>query len=557
MSDELVRDMSALYRAARRGDVQALEHLLQQNASILDNVPDDGCETPLHISALLNHASFTQVLLNRNGDLATRKDSAGRTALHLASGEDNLEAVQILLEFNDEPCLVADRKGRLPLHYAAMRGRTEVVETLVIARPNSLGCLDPQGNSVFHLCVTYNHFKTLQALVKLDYATANVTVGAPRAPIFVLPNHTGNTILHLAVMYMRDETVRYVLSIPEIREIRNQQNSEGLTAHDILTYVCPKDWKIDEIKTMLENDREGNCFMKIVKWMLCWMKYGDTTNFVEEVRGNLSAASIFITTVTFQALINPPGGFIQQGLLSQGNTTNSSSSDALNCTTLNDLHQYCPGQPVSSFHDQQIFRLYVECITTSFFVSICVTLLLVSGVPLQNSVVVWVLSFGMLSTLFFLALAYLAALDLMIPEHLSASELRIFTFEAEVKKLLLIDLYLPIDARLCCRQEKSNRSCRSCFYNYRSGELEEKFGDPSNFLRIHRLTREVDFFIPQLLAFAVPPALFLHCTGLKREVSTEHAKEIRRQDSMPRGADTFAPSVVPYVCNKISSEEDP
>ncbi|XP_028797892.1 ankyrin repeat-containing protein BDA1-like [Neltuma alba] len=422
MSDEVVRDMSALYRAARRGDVQALEHLLQQNASILDNVPDDGCETPLHISALLNHASFTQVLLNRNGDLATRKDASGRTALHLASAEDSLEAVQTLLEFNDEPCLVADGKGRLPLHYAVMRGRTEVVEALVIARPGSLGCLDPEENTVFHLCVTYNHFKTLKALVKLDYATANVTVGVPRRPIFRRPDRTGNTILHLAVTCMRDEVVRYVLSIPEIREIKNQQNSEGLTAHAILTYVCPKDWKIDEIKPMLEKDREGNCFMKILEWMLCWTKYGGTTNFVKEMRGSLSAASIFIATVSFQALINPPGGFIQQGLLSQGNTTNS-SSDALNCTTLNDLHQYCPGQPVSSFRHQQGFRYYVEDITLSFYGSICVTLLLASGVPLQNSAVVWSLSLGMLSTLFFLANAYLDALDFMIPEHLLASEL--------------------------------------------------------------------------------------------------------------------------------------
>ncbi|XP_028786837.1 ankyrin repeat and sterile alpha motif domain-containing protein 1B-like [Neltuma alba] len=275
MSDELMRDVSVLYRASRRGDVQALEYLLQQNASILDSIPDDGCETPLHISALLNHASFTQVLLNHNGDLATRKDASGRTALHLASAEDNLEAVQRLLEFNDEPCLVTDGKGRLPLHYAAMRGRTEVVEALVIARPDSLGCLDPGRNSVFHLCVMYNHFKTLRVLVKLDYATANVTVGAPRAPIFTLPDHMGNTILHLAVMYTRDEAVRYVLSIPEIREIRNQQNRKGLTAHDMLTYICPKNWKIDEIKLMLEKDNnmEGNYFMKIFKWMLCWMKY--------------------------------------------------------------------------------------------------------------------------------------------------------------------------------------------------------------------------------------------------------------------------------------------
>ncbi|XP_028786836.1 uncharacterized protein LOC114742788 [Neltuma alba] len=395
-ADQMNRD---LYRAARCGDVGALEHLLQQNASILDKIPDDGCETPLHISALLNHASFTEALLNRNRDLAIRQDSAGRTALHLASAEDNLEAVKRLLEFNDEPCLVADRKERLPLHYAVMRGRTEVVEALVIARPDSLGHLDPEKNTVFHLCVTYNHFKTPQASVKFDHATANITVGAPRAPIFKLPDRAGNTILHLAITYMRDEVV----------------------------------------------------------------SIGDTTNFVEEIRGNVRAASVFIATVSFQALINPPGGLIQQGLLSRGNASNSSSSGALNCTTLNDLHQYCPGQAVSSFRDQQRFWVYVEDITLSFYGSICVTLLLVSGVPLQNSAVVWILPPSILLTLFSLAFAYLSALDFMIPDHLLASGLQIVTVFGialtAVMSFILMLLIPCIRTLYLAKKRKSTSRC--------------------------------------------------------------------------------------------------
>ncbi|XP_028793195.1 inversin-B-like [Neltuma alba] len=215
--------MEVPYRAAWGGDEQALGQLLKKYATILVDDNPSGRQTPLHISALLGHLPFTDVLLrhnhdlvfredsyrrtalhlasaeghidivkellqvnnqpclvllNRNSDLATRKDASGRTALHLASVEDNMEAVQRLLEFNDEPCLAADGEERIPLHYAAMRGRTEFVEAL-----------------------------TLQALVKLDHATANVTVGTPRAPFFTLPDHMGNTILHLAVMHMPDEAV--------------------------------------------------------------------------------------------------------------------------------------------------------------------------------------------------------------------------------------------------------------------------------------------------------------------------------------------------------------
>ncbi|XP_028793212.1 ankyrin repeat-containing protein ITN1-like [Neltuma alba] len=418
VSNNQTNGQSALYRAARRGDVQALENLLQQNASILDNIPDDGCETPLHLSALLNHASFTQVLLNRNGDLATRRDASGRTALHLASAEDNLEAVQTLLEFNDEPCLVADRKERLPLHYAVMRGRTEVVEALVIARPDSLGHRDPEGNNVFHLCVIYNHFKTLQALVKLDYATANVTVGAPRCAIFTHRDRTDNTILHLVVMYMRDEAIRYLLSIPEIRELGKTENEDGLTAVDILER-SPKDWKIKQIELMMTKDDTGESetsmlkrIRMILKWMRKQLKGGVDTSWIEEVRGNLSAASIFMASVTFQALINPPGSFIQQDLPKQ--EVAPPPSGPLNCVKTVDDKELCPGEAVSSFNERKAFLSYAACITISFYASLSVTLLLVSGVPLQNSAAIWILAIGMSLSVLSLAVAYNFAVYILV-----------------------------------------------------------------------------------------------------------------------------------------------
>ncbi|XP_028752075.1 ankyrin repeat-containing protein NPR4-like [Neltuma alba] len=371
------------------------------------------------------HASFTEALLNRNRDLATRQDSAGRTALHLASAEDNLEAVQTLLDFNDEPCLVANREGRLPLHYAAMRGRPQVVEALVIAQPDSLGCLDPQGNSVFHLCVTYNHSKTLQSLVKLDYATANATVGAPRVPILTSPDRTGNTILHLAIMYERDEAVRYLLSIPEIRELGKTKNQDDLTALDILE-LSPKDRKIKQIKLMLTKSdteesgkfdtRESETSMSkrirmILKRMGNHLKGGVDTSWIEEVRGKLSAASIFMASVTFQALINPPGSFIQQDFAKREDAP--SPSAALNCVMDGD-RKLCPGEAVSSFNQGGPFLSYAACITISFYASLSVTLLLVSGVPLQNSAAIWILAIGMSLSVLSLAVAYNFAVYMLV-----------------------------------------------------------------------------------------------------------------------------------------------
>lgn len=217
------------------------------------------------------------------------------------------------------------------------------------------------------------------------------------------------------------------------------KNNMGLTAYDILRR-SPKDFKALEIQVMLmensgnRNENNGifpthshppspqvvrprvrkkkmtNCLIWILKWIGGWFR--DKGDWIEEMRGNLSLVSTVIATITFQALVNPPGGFIQQGL-AQG-----SSNDALNCTTLSNNESYCPGEAVSSFVTEIWFLRYIICNTICFISSLGVTLLLVSGVPMKNKALIWLLSIGMCVTLTALAFAYLTALVMVTPSHM-------------------------------------------------------------------------------------------------------------------------------------------
>ncbi|KAK4269117.1 hypothetical protein QN277_022315 [Acacia crassicarpa] len=428
MSDQM-SDLSVLFRAAVLGDEQALPQWLTTQPADETTQPDT--ETILgnilRTSALLGHVLFTEFLLNHNQKLALSADSSGRTSLHLTSAEGNLLIVRRLLLLNNELCLARDEEERIPLHYAAMRGRTEVVQELILARPDSVSLGDGEERTVFHLCVIYNHLQTLETLVKLDYASVNIAAGEPRPYIFLRPDRAGDTILHLASKFKRVEVVRYLLSIPEIRGIANFKNNIGFTAHHILQGQSPKDFKICEIYHMLTMvKREENFCKKIFR---DWLRHGD--EWLEEMRGNLSLVSTVIATITFQALINPPGSFIQQGLSlpSEENTTSSSnqvrnavtsSSYDLNCTILPDHGTYCPGQAMASYSNfHPHFATYLFHVTISFISSLSVTLLLVSGIfPLKNKAVIWILSMGMCITLTSLAAAFVNAMVIIIPSHL-------------------------------------------------------------------------------------------------------------------------------------------
>ncbi|KAI9119734.1 hypothetical protein K1719_009123 [Acacia pycnantha] len=320
--------MRVLYEASYKGCVSTLNSLLQEDPGLLYKISSQAIfiETPLHISASHGHLEFTKTLFFHKPELALERNSSQSTPLHLTSAEGHIDIVKQLLEAREEACLVRDQEGRIPLHYAVIRGRKDVVLELIRAKPESLKIVDDMGKTIFHLCVTYNQLEILKDLVKLDIQGTQ--------ELLIEGDLDGkNTILHLAIMLKQVQTVSYLISIPKIRsEALNLKNGVGYTALDII-HGIPKDSKSLEIQVILmeygincerkdrigvasEEERCGkkkkwswkNVFKSIDQGL---MYNGD---WLEDMRGNLSLVATVISTISFQAAINPPGSVIQQGI---------------------------------------------------------------------------------------------------------------------------------------------------------------------------------------------------------------------------------------------------
>ncbi|KAI9089918.1 hypothetical protein K1719_028888 [Acacia pycnantha] len=421
-----------LYEASRDGCVSTLRALIQQDPLVLHRINSrtSFTDTPLHISASLGHLEFTKTLLAHKPKLALELDSFGSTALHIASAEGHIDIVKELLAAYEQPCFVSDQQGRIPLHVAVIRGRLEVVTELVRAKPGSLKKLH-KGKTVLHLCVTYNHLDILKALVdsSLEICDELLNWG----------DLDGNTVLHLAIMFKQVETVMYLVSIPKIiQEASMLKNKMGFTASDIVDGI-PKDLNSLEIQIILMSNGEKKdtdiimeqeartrdaveeavrgwknnyYWRKMTRHMGKWFDH--SVEWFEEMRGNLSTVATVISTMTFQSIINPPGSFIQQGIKSNPNNTTSSPLDCMD-----ENHDYaCPGHSVLASRDTDEFSYFILNNTVAFVASLGVTLLLISGLPLQNKVVMWTLSMGMCVTLTALAHAYFAALYMITPDKL-------------------------------------------------------------------------------------------------------------------------------------------
>ncbi|GMN68034.1 hypothetical protein TIFTF001_037091 [Ficus carica] len=80
-----------------------------------------------------------------------------------------------------------------------MRGRIDIIKLLFGARKESVLEVMPDGQTVLHLCVRYNHLEALKVLVESEIAYENCWFLNSKEPA------DGNTILHLAVMLKQIE----------------------------------------------------------------------------------------------------------------------------------------------------------------------------------------------------------------------------------------------------------------------------------------------------------------------------------------------------------------
>ncbi|KAM1111131.1 hypothetical protein ACFX13_010506 [Malus domestica] len=423
-------DEDEVYKASRTGSVESLNRLIEKDPDILLRISlqTGKTGTPLHVSALHGHAEFTKALCTINPKLVEWVDADGRTPLHLASAQGHKETVEVLLSMDAGVCLRYDEKGRIPLHYAAMRGKFEVVQKLIDKKPYSIYVKveNRSKETVLHLCIIHNQLECLKLLVERDDKNGeflNSTAGCDG----------GVTILHLALMLRQIKTIRYLVSVEAIRAEATGVNGMSLSMLNILEYssVAREDFSRSlEIQQILmdaglirrqnnENDNPNSavvspnprvqqeeaaapsekgskparrCWTKFMKWL----RY--PSNWVVETRGMLMVVATMISTMTFQAAVNPPGG------VWQNTETNSTTNSTI----------YRAGTAVLSYGTDNNFAGFLISNTISFLASLSVTLLLVSGFPLHNRLCTWLLSMSMCVTLTFLAFTYLIALHMIV-----------------------------------------------------------------------------------------------------------------------------------------------
>jgi hypothetical protein len=212
------------------------------------------------------------------------------------------------------------------------------------------------------------------------------------------------------------QAIKYLLSIPAIKREANAMNKTGCTALDVLEAcdVCSRDFNCFEIKKILKEagvrgskdlnpslpptnsgtnvDEAQQSQSRFRKWWegVCSsvgkrLKYQG--NWMEKTRGTLMVVATVMATMAFQAGLNPPGGVWQENIYKPRH--------GFNCSEINVCEA---GTAILSYSNPVGYLWFLYFNSTSFFASLFVILLVITGFPIRSKFFIWFLTSAMLTS---------------------------------------------------------------------------------------------------------------------------------------------------------------
>ncbi|KAF5180769.1 Ankyrin repeat-containing protein bda1 [Thalictrum thalictroides] len=386
-----------LGKAAQAGEIDNMYAILNLDPLLLETIDRNPfSQTPLHVAVLAGQASFAMEILNLKPSFLRKLNTEGYSPVHLAAIHGQVELLREILEFDPELNHIKGREWRIPLHCAVINGRVNVIEELISScSTDCLKALTVRKETVLHLALKHDQIELFEMLVEAVKAK-NVE------EIVNWKDREGNTILHLAAYKQQFQIIDIMLGTIGFREVvdMNTMNKSGLTTLDVLRQQAvgqDSNTETEEIlihaggvggkniitidppvQSSANNFKEPLVIMeKLFQGfpMEEWAK--EIENSPSETRSALMVVAVLIATVTFQAVLSPPGGF--------------NNFDFQNKWLLNEITNMAADNPI-------FFILFSVMNTIGFVTSLAMITVLTRRFPLK-------------------ALLRLAVIDLLLSAH--------------------------------------------------------------------------------------------------------------------------------------------
>ncbi|XP_050245968.1 ankyrin repeat-containing protein BDA1-like [Quercus robur] len=318
-----------LKQVAQCGDVDTLYMLIQEDACLLDHIDlFPFFDTPLHIAACNGHIPFVMEMMRLKPSFARKPNLEGFSPIHLALLHKHTEMVSRLLQVDGDLVRIKGKEGITPLHYAVVvDDQLDLLAEFLLVCPDSIEDVTTRNETVLHIALKYDKLEAFKFLVEWIRQKRSKNSIFWERKILNWKNEEGNIVLHIAISKNQPEAVRLLLkSGVDI----NAKNLKGHTAGDILAEQTQVE-NNNEIKVMLQRagallahsslpDYNYSRYLRSIVSSLeeslirCSREWGMIS---EDKRNALLVVCTLLITVTYEGVLNLPGGIWQEGRCSK------------------------------------------------------------------------------------------------------------------------------------------------------------------------------------------------------------------------------------------------
>ncbi|TKY62271.1 Ankyrin repeat-containing protein [Spatholobus suberectus] len=434
-------DMLPLHFAAMRGRVGAIEELIKAKPDSIREMTETDDGSVLHLCVRYNHLEALKFLVESlRGDhqFLSLKDKEDNTLLHLAVKCRQMKIIKYLLSLsemsteinalNRDSLTAMDMLERNPRHFMSQHILTKGVpkhanEVIAQAAVSSATLVSEQKTT-----------PSTSRQQPTSSQSITIIIVQPDPPQASAPALTNNDLRQSSAPSLTNNDLPQP-SLPSLSNNDSPQasatslanndppqasapNNNAQPAQPSPQQTPPPPSNTDpppasqgngplhpETSPSITNAQHGqerwNRFERFCRTYLL-----DQGNWIDKkTREQLMVAATVIATMTFQSVISPPGG------VWQGDTT----QDGFTCPD----YGFCEaGTAVVGYAWSPDFLKFVFFNSSSFFSSLCVMLVLMSGFPLENKVVMWILAVLMIVAASCMLLTYMWALGLVSPNHI-------------------------------------------------------------------------------------------------------------------------------------------
>lgn len=231
--------------AVRRGHVGTLKALLASGANVFTKSTG---KTALHEAATRGNCAAAKLLLDANADVDAR-NTMNETPLHLAAEAGREETVSLLLESGASSHCIAGFELSTALHYAADGGHV-AVGRLLLESGAEMYIRSSEGRPLLHTAAKPGHMTFVELLLSQKVDVNEPDCGSGTAllraiaaiidPLEMvkrlldagtevnLPDNSGRTPLHEAVLKRDDNTLKHLLVSGAYLESRDESGRTPL-----------------------------------------------------------------------------------------------------------------------------------------------------------------------------------------------------------------------------------------------------------------------------------------------------------------------------------------